>query len=213
MIEIDKELFSYIERFIQEKCDDNRKLFDLHDILDCKDLNNKLIEDVNLKVKEKCQAFSKKYIEYLTGQKEPDMIFKNALNQQIIDTTLSAESQKVSNILHRVIEANTYFPIDKRIKDGAQKFLDDHKTIYHYCDDEDKKECKRIIKELSDAIFGPCRVLDNNFDKITAILKDDLYRISLYMYRNIRHYIGCDYEAENLLEEMINLKSKLDSNI
>lgn len=212
MIDIDKELINQIRQFINDNCDQNSKLLDLHNILECKNLFNALMDDVDTKVKKKTEIFKEKYIEYLTGQKEHDIIFANALQEQIIDTSLSNESREVSDLLSRVIDTNTYFPIDKNIKEEAQDYLNLHKDVNSYFDENDRRNCEEISKKLSNALFGPCRLLDPNFDNTLISLKDNYLEISLYMYKNIRHYIGSDFYGERLLEEMNNLKALLDTN-
>lgn len=212
MIEIDNDILFRINEYLNGKYDNNYKLFDLHDILECRKLYNELISDVNSKIKSIGEEFSKKYLDYLTGQKESDLLFAKGLKDYYIDTTLCEESRSVSDLLNQIISANTYFPIDRTIKERAKEYLNNHKRVSRYVDVNDKKIFESIFKDLSDAIFNPCRLLDSKFDETLRALKENYLVASLYMYRNIRHYIGSDYEGERLLEEMINLKDIFDSN-
>lgn len=211
MIDISSNLFIKIRDFLDIRTN-NDVLCDLRDILVCKEFRVLLVDDINRKTGAKAREFRDANIQYLTGQKEYDHTFKANAEKYLASLDLSPSTIELGKRLDRVVEINSYYPVDTNLKETAAEYLARYKETYFYKSENDKQVLLDIITKLESAVFKPWRILDNNCDSRLRELKDNLPERFLYLHKTVYQYVGADQEAEYLLENLINLKNHLDLN-
>lgn len=211
MIAIDSNLLYKISNFLDLHTKED-KLIDLRDIIHCKTFMQLFLEDIKKQVTEIEIEFRNENIQYLLGQKNEDSTFHTNISNYLRDINSSPETISLFERLSKVIKENSYYPIEAKIKNAVQSFLDNYKGIHYYKNDNDKTLLASLIGELSDAIFYPCRLLDPSFDSEMNKRKNNIAELFLYINKTVHPYVGADQDAEDLLEKLINLKEHLDLN-
>lgn len=208
MIDIDYKFYCQIRNFLDSQTD-NYKLRDLRNLVYCKKYRIALINDISKKASELGKEFAKNNIEYLSGQKEYDDYFAFNANNYLKSLDLSPALKQLDERLDKVIEANTYYPVDKNITNKIEKFLEKHDDPYCYLNDKDLEMLDILLGELEKAIFNPRRLIDPNYDDIIEGFCGDLFKITWYHHECIFNIIGNDEDAERLYRRLKTLKDFL----
>ena len=188
---------------------DGYKLRDLKNIVYCKKYRIVLINAISKKTSEKARDFAKDNIEYLSGQKEYDASFAINANNYLNSLDLSPALKQLDDRLYKVIDANTYYPIDKKIIYKIEKFLKKHDDPCCYLNDKDLEMLDILLNELGEAIFNPRRLIEPNYDNVVEGFCGDVIKIVWYHHEHIFNIIGNDEDAERLYKKLEELKKLL----
>ena len=209
MIRIDYQLYCLISNFLNSNTDGNR-LLDLNNIVYCKKFRVQFIKDITDQTSEKAKEFAKENFDYLVGNKDYDIIFDINANEYLRSLELAPDTAALDKRLEDVIRANTYYPIDAKIKEKVKNFLQLHEDVYDYLNQKDIALLNELIETMYKAIFDPRKLVDPNYDQIVTSFNGDFFKINLYHYEHIFNILGQDDEAERLYNKLLAIKQALD---
>ncbi len=208
MIDIDYKFYCQIRDFLDAQTD-GYKLRDLKNIVYCKKYRIVLINAISKKASEKAREFAKDNIDYLSGQKEYDDSFAVNANNYLSSLDLSPALRQLDERLYKVIDANTYYPVDRNITNKIEQFLKKYDDPYRYLNDKDLETLDILLNELGEAIFNPRRLIEPKYDDIIEGFCGDIIKIVWYHHEHIFNIIGNDEDAEHLYRKLEALKKLL----